>query len=67
MYEHLVEPLKRAGTPLITEIDNKLEEDINYVVDPTDALNYNVLQRQVNLIVDMNYDRHRLVQARIEA
>ncbi len=36
-------------------------------MDPDDLLNYNVLQRQANLIVDMNYERNKLVQARIEA
>lgn len=36
-------------------------------MDPEDVINYMVLQRQANLIVDMNYDRNRLVQARIEA
>ena len=36
-------------------------------MDPEDLLNHKVLQRQANLIVDMNYDRNKLVQARIEA
>ena len=36
-------------------------------MNPEDLINYKVLQRQANLIVDMNYDRNRVVQARIEA
>jgi hypothetical protein len=36
-------------------------------VDPNDLLNFKVLQRQANLIVDINYERNKLVQARIEA
>lgn len=37
------------------------------MVDPADVINSMVLQRQANLIVDMNYDRNKLAQARIEA
>lgn len=52
---------------MLTKVDNELEKDKGYLVDPSDPLNYNVLQRQASLIVNMNYDRNKLVQARIEA
>ncbi|CAA7261573.1 unnamed protein product [Cyclocybe aegerita] len=48
-------------------IDNELERDKEYLVNPADPINYKFLQRQANLIVDMNFDRNRVVQARIEA
>ncbi|KAM4064925.1 hypothetical protein HRG_012783 [Hirsutella rhossiliensis] len=49
------------------DLYNELEKNKGYLVDPSDPLNYNVLQRQANLIVDINYERNKLVQARIEA
>ncbi|KAK3935737.1 hypothetical protein QBC46DRAFT_322766 [Diplogelasinospora grovesii] len=43
--------------------DNRLEKNRHYLVDPNDLLNYKVLQRQANLIVDMNYERNKLADA----
>lgn len=37
--------------------DNALESDTRYRVDPEDVLNFLVLQRQQNLIVEINKDR----------
>lgn len=37
------------------------------MVNPADPINYNVLQRQANLIIDMNHDRNELVHSRIHA
>ncbi|KAF1738151.1 hypothetical protein CRV24_000073 [Beauveria bassiana] len=36
---------------------NALEDDTRYRVDPDDVLNFLTLQRQQNLIVDLNRDR----------
>lgn len=38
--------------------DNKIERNPNFKGDPRDTLDYNTLQRQANLIVDMNYERY---------
>ena len=37
--------------------DNAVEQDSNVKVDPTNVLDYNVLQRHANLIIDMNHVR----------
>ncbi|KAI0977521.1 hypothetical protein F4678DRAFT_413336 [Xylaria arbuscula] len=36
---------------------NELEQDTKYLIDPNDVLNFLVLQRQSNLIVDINLGR----------
>lgn len=38
-------------------IDNALEDNTEYLIDPNDVLNFLVLQRQQNLIIDINKDR----------
>ncbi|KAF2456249.1 hypothetical protein BDY21DRAFT_364962 [Lineolata rhizophorae] len=63
VYKLASEPQNFLGVQLY----NGLEKDKNYLVNPADLANYKVLQRQANLIVGMNYDRNKLVQARIEA
>ncbi len=37
--------------------DNALERDTRYLIDPSDILNFLVLQRQNNLIVELNQGR----------
>ncbi|KAI1175616.1 hypothetical protein F4777DRAFT_318255 [Nemania sp. FL0916] len=36
---------------------NRLEKDRKYLIDPGDVLNFLTLQRQNNLIIDINYGR----------
>lgn len=38
--------------------DNDIEEDPKYLVDKSNLLDFLILQRQANLIVDMNYSRY---------
>lgn len=58
MYDHSTyqdESIKQLTLP----IDDKLEVDDLYKVDPEDILNHKVLQRHANLIVDFNCDRKK--------
>ncbi|GAW20235.1 hypothetical protein ANO14919_097340 [Xylariales sp. No.14919] len=41
---------------------NALERDTKYLIDPSDVLNFLVLQRQNNLIIDINQDRKWAMQ-----
>jgi hypothetical protein len=47
--------------------DNHLETNPSAKIDPNDVLNYLTLNRQANLIVDLNHERARRAQERIEA
>lgn len=51
---------------MLSNKDNKIERNSHYKVDPRDTLDYNTLQRQANLIVDMNYERYNHVDRAIQ-
>lgn len=46
--------------------DSKIERNPHYKVDPEDTLDYNALQRQANLIVDMNHERYNNIDRAIQ-
>jgi hypothetical protein len=51
----------------IDETDNHLETDPQAKVDRDDVLNYHTLNRQANLIVELNHERTQRARACIEA
>lgn len=53
----VVHKLTAASDFFAIVLYNEVEDDKAYKVDPKDILNSKVLQRQANLIVDMNYKR----------
>ncbi|KAL1843633.1 hypothetical protein VTJ49DRAFT_615 [Mycothermus thermophilus] len=58
-------PLLIVLTPRVWT-DNHLETDPSVKVNPNDVLNYLTLNRQANLIVELNHARAQRAQARIE-
>lgn len=48
-------------------VDNHLETDRGAKVNPEDILNYLTLNRQANLIVELNHERAQLTERRIRA
>ncbi|KAI0431602.1 hypothetical protein F5Y09DRAFT_340447 [Xylaria sp. FL1042] len=49
----LLDPYNFTGVYLCSVVDNALERDTQYLIDPHDVLNFLVLQRQSNLIIDI--------------
>ncbi|KAJ4388179.1 hypothetical protein N0V93_008786 [Gnomoniopsis smithogilvyi] len=48
------------------ELYNKIERNPRYKADPRDLLEYNTLQRQANLIVDMIYERYNSINEAVK-